>query len=41
MESGTSAVDADNTAPMANANKHFLSMMSLRLELHGRACHNP
>lgn len=32
MESGTSTADADNTAPIAKANRHFFSMMSLRLE---------
>lgn len=32
MESGSNTTDADNTAPIAKANKHFLSMMSLRVE---------
>ncbi len=32
MESGTKTAEADNTAPIAKASKHFLSMMSLRLE---------
>jgi hypothetical protein len=26
MESGTNTADADKTAPIAKANKHFLSM---------------
>ena len=32
MESGTKTADADKTAPIAKANKHFWSMMCLRLE---------
>ncbi len=32
MESGTNTAEADSTAPIAKASKHFLSMMSLRLE---------
>ncbi|GLO31401.1 hypothetical protein PPUN12996_34580 [Pseudomonas putida] len=27
MESGTNTAEADNTAPIAKANKHFLSIM--------------